>query len=180
MGKLGLTQAKDSLKVTQPRVKIQIRVPEPVFLVVTLGCLPGWSSLGPLPSSLGGLRGAGGHGEAGRGQEEDRRPPRQSPYMQGLSGRPPKRDFSPGFGCIAPRPTVPLVKLQIGFPVAQNRATSSGISLGRGQVEGWYRQPQDAAFAEVPMAMRSRLCRQPAGRVLQGRDSRFWGRKTPV
>ena len=104
MGKLGLTQAKDSLKVTQPRVKIQIRVPEPVFLVVTLGCLPGWSSLGPLPSSLGGLRGAGGHGEAGRGQEEDRRPPRQSPYMQGLSGHPPKRDFSPGFGCIAPRP----------------------------------------------------------------------------
>lgn len=94
MGKLGLTQAKDSLKVTQPRVKIQIKVPQPVFLVVTLRCLPGWSSLGPLPSSLGVLRGAGGHGEAGRGQEEDRRPPRQSRTPRVFLGHPPTSGVS--------------------------------------------------------------------------------------
>ncbi|CAI9159913.1 unnamed protein product [Rangifer tarandus platyrhynchus] len=129
MGKLGLTQAKDSLKVTQPRVEIQIKVPEPLLLVVTLGCLPGWSSLGPLPSSLGGLRGAGGHGEAGQGQEEDCRPPRQSQYTQGLSGPPTPRQvgFLSWFWLhSSPPPPCPQSSFRQAFPWPRPRQRPAG------------------------------------------------------
>lgn len=97
-GETGLHSLRDSLKVTQPRAEIQIKVPEPVFLVVTLGCLPGWPLWAPFPHlwERGLVRGAGGHGEAGQGQEEDRRPARQSPLTQGLSGAPPNTS-SPWF-----------------------------------------------------------------------------------
>ena len=146
-GETALHRLRDSLKVTQPRAEIQIKVPEPVLLVVTLGCLPGWPLWGQ-----GLVRGAGGHGEAGQGQEEDRRPARQSPLTQGLSGAPPKHFFSLVLTAWLPVPTMSLVKLQTRFPVAQNQAMSSGISLGRGRLEGLSSQHQDAAFTEVPMA----------------------------
>lgn len=46
-----------------------------------------------------------------------------------------------------------------------------------------YSQQQDAAFTEVPMTTWNHLvvvCRQPTGRVQQGLDDHFEGRKTPV
>ena len=64
------------------------------------------------------------------------------------------------------------VKLQTGFPAAQNRAMSSGVSLGRGQLEGLYSQYQDAAFTEVPMATWNHLWLSAdslLGRVQPGR-----------
>ena len=118
------------------------------------GLPPGLASLGPLPSSLG----------AGVG-ERCRRPWRSRP---GAGGRPqtsqaipahPGSFWGPAQHLLSlvltawlPVPTMSLVKLQTRFPVAQNWAMFSGISLGRGQMEGLYSQHQDAAFTEVPMA----------------------------
>lgn len=109
-GETGLHRLRDSLKVTQPRAEIQIKVPEPVLLVVTLGCLPGWPLWGQ-----GLVRGAGGHGEAGQGQEEDRRPARQSPLTQGLSGAPPKHFFSLVLTAWLPVPTTSLSSFRHAF-----------------------------------------------------------------
>lgn len=117
-------------------------MPEPVLLVVTLGCLPGWPLWGQ-----GLVRSAGGHGEAGQGQEEDRRPPRQSPLTQGLSGAPPKHFFSLVLTAWLPVPTTSLSSFRHAFLWHRTRQCPVGSPS-----EGLSSQHQDAAFTEVPMA----------------------------
>lgn len=116
-------------------------------------------------------RGAGGHGEAGQGREDECRPPRQSRSPR-VSGAPATQFLSLALTARFPIPTMSLVKLQTGFPAAQNQAMSSGVSLGRGQLEGLYSQYQDEAFTEVPMATWNHLWLSAdslLGRVQPGR-----------